>query len=283
LKHLTIASSLFALFVGGALAQTAQPQDSANQPQNSAAQQQNAGTQQQNAAAPDYCANGFVASSTPQNGTMTKDQIRQMSDREFSAMDRNTDGRLSLAEFASCMARAGAGIHPVYYDGNQSAERDAAFNTADTNSDGKLDTQEYLAAAQKEFQQQSPAGDSETIPVYFIWVPTSALMQARSGPDETSVTANQAAAYSATGFDNQDANGDGSVSKAEWQGGSAGVSPDVVEQHFKILDANGDGVVTKDEYAAKWADRFAQAQQAQNMQGNAGQGESVPVWVLYVY
>ena len=261
MKRLTIASSLVALLIGGgALAQTAQPE---------------------NTAAGDYCANGFVASSASQNGAMTKEQTQQMADREFAAIDRNSDGRLSLAEFSSCMSRAASDLRPAGTDDDRSAESDAAFNTADANTDGKLDSNEYLAAAEKEFKQQSAASNPDTVPVYFIWVPASAVRTAaQPGSNDAATTANQAAAHAAMAFDNQDGNGDGAVSKAEWHAGDAVISPDLVELHFKLLDANGDNAITKEEYAAKWTARFNQAQQAQ---GNAAQGESVPIWILYVY
>ncbi len=279
MKQLTIASSLVALLVGGsALAQTAQPD---------------------NAAAQDYCADGFVASSAPQSGAMTKEQTGQMADREFTAMDRNSDGRVSFAEFSTCMSRAASGLRPATGTNGRSTQSDAAFNTADANNDGKLNSQEYLSAAEREFGQQSAASSPDAVPVYFIWVPASAVAEpshsgapgaattanatagsTQSGANGAATPENQAAAHAAMGFDNQDGNGDGAVTKAEWQAGNSGISPDLVELHFKLLDANGDNAITKEEYAAKWTARFNQAQQAQ---GSAAQGESVPVWVLYVY
>jgi len=259
LKQLTLASSLIVLLMGGgALAQT---------------------PQSQNAAKSDYCSDGFAGSAAPQNGMMTKEQVHQMADHEFAAMDRNSDGRVSPIEFSSCIARAGSGVRPAEIKGGKSTEADAAFHTADANSDDELNSREYLAAAEKEFGQQSAASGPDAVPVFFIWVPASVIAApARSGSQDAATTADQAAAHAAMAFEHQDSNADGTVSVDEWTTRNSGISPDLIETHFKLLDANGDGVVTKDEYAAKWADRFNKAQQAQG----SAQGDSVPVWLLYV-
>jgi hypothetical protein len=159
---------------------------------------------------------------------VTKEQIQQMANQEFTAMDQTSDGQLSPAEFSSCTTRAALALQPVSGNGGKGPQSDAAFKKAD----GKLDTREYLAAAEKEFMQQSAASHPQDVPIYFIWMPATAVpAMASSGGDDAAMTPNPAASRASIAFGNQDNNGDGAVAADEWHASNAVINPELLEMH----------------------------------------------------
>ena len=303
MRSTTLSASLAALLVAtGAFAQQATEQQSATQPQ--AAQQQGAmpraseqqpgQQQQQKAATGDYCTDGFVSIKLTENGRVSKDEAAQIADHEFTSMDKDKDGRLSPEEFAECMMRAAGGLQRTGGQTQRDSQSDvAAFKAADTDSNGALSPQEYLAAAEREFREQlaAAAANDAQLPVYqFIWVPApvaaaAAAAQRGHGAVAVSASASEAASHATLSFDRRDQNGDSGVTPSEWQASSPAITPEVVALHFSLLDDNKDGFVGRDEYVAAAANRFDRAANGQqaNAQRTTPQEDEVPIWILYVY
>jgi len=114
----------------------------------------------------------------------------------------------------------------------------AALREADTNKDGSVSLQEYLAAQEKAFRQMDTNKDGA--------LDSQELMAVRQGirREVQQMAALRGGAFghgtlALRRFQELDANNDGKISAAEFKG---------PQERFKQLDANGDGFLTKEEY-----------------------------------
>ncbi|WP_343345681.1 hypothetical protein WJT74_00715 [Sphingomicrobium sp. XHP0239] len=152
-----------------------------------------------------------AAAAQPNNrapqGDVTLEQMQQRSAERFQRLDRNGDGQVSKAEM----------------EAQREARRDARFARMDTNNDGAL-TQAELEAARDQRQQMrgERRGDrAERRGQRGM----RGMRMGRGG-----------------GFDRLDANGNGSITLAEFQ------APQV--ERFQRIDTDNDGTLTQAERQA---------------------------------
>ena len=153
-------------------------------------------------------------------GDVTLAQMQQRSAEMFAKLDADGDGRVTTAEMAA----------------QRQDRRDARFARVDANGDGALSKAEIEAARDQRQAKRAENGKGER-------------MGKRGG--------GKRGAMMRGGLQRLDANGDGTVTLAEFQ------APQV--ERFRRADANGDGTVTQ---AERQAAREAMREQRQARRGN---------------
>lgn len=143
-------------------------------------------------------------------GDVTLEQMQQRSTERFQRLDRNGDGQVTKAEM----------------EAQREARRDARFARMDTNNDGAL-TQAELETARD--QRQKMRGERR-----------GKRAERRGQPGQRGMRGMRMGRGG--GFDRLDANGNGSVTLAEFQ------APQV--ERFQRIDANNDGTLTQAERQA---------------------------------
>jgi Ca2+-binding EF-hand superfamily protein len=176
----------------------------------------------------------------------------------------------------------------------RSQEDEQAFAQADRNRDEQLGTQEYGQAVGEAYSGmrrsgQQPSGQQQTgqdpqvlLLRQYVLVPTAEVSDARMremSEDEIGARAGRA-------FDDMDRDGDGRITKEEWQQAErgAGQGDQRREPSFQSLDQDGSGGVSEEEYRQSSVQALSEAQQQGTGQTEtAARDQGVPVIIYRVY
>lgn len=166
------------------------------------------------------------------DGSMSVDALRQRSAERFERLDTDRDGQLSREELRSGRRGSMAGHRHEGPDGRRHGmHRGGPLLGADADNDGAVTQQEYTAQALQRFQRLDGNRDGRI---------TAEEMQARRG---------RMAARGGRRFANLDADGNGAISRGEFDRNFA--------ERIGRLDVDRDGRITAEERQASRARREA--------------------------
>jgi Ca2+-binding EF-hand superfamily protein len=167
---------------------------------------------------------------TAGNGYITQDEYLAQARTRFAKLDKKGDGKLTVDEFHPVhFPRVGAQV--AEQSGHGSKRAQAIFDKIDTNHDGVVTQEEYLAAATAQYKALDTAGNGQVTAAEIATSPKAL------GRD------NQVAQHIVKKLDS---NGDGVVSQDEYLAAA--------KARFAKLDKNGDGFIDADEIAPHhWA------------------------------
>ena len=160
------------------------------------------------------------------NGYVTKDEFLAAATRRFARLDKDGNGKLTIDELSA--GRRGHG--PRQADkGAQFAQK--RLEKLDTNHDGVVTEDEYLAAATAMYRQFDAQGNGKVT----------------AGEIAASPRAQERVAHATERMvKHLDTNADGVVSQAEYLAAA--------QKRFSRMDKNGDGFIDSDELPAhRWA------------------------------
>jgi len=165
------------------------------------------------------------------NGYITRDEVVAAAQKRFARLDRKGDGKLTPDELTG---RHGRNAQAAT-DGARSQARaqfvQQHFEKLDTNHDGVVTQDEFVAAATARFQQVDTQGTGRVT-----------ANEIASSPQ----AAERASRMAAHVVQRLDTNGDGVVSQDEFLAAA--------KKRFSHLDRNGDGFIDADELPAhRWA------------------------------
>ncbi|WP_423604141.1 EF-hand domain-containing protein [Sphingomonas sp. MS122] len=184
---------------------------------------------------------------------MSKAQMLERADARFDRMDANKDGQLSAEErkagvdaARAAMAERKGGEMADFMPGARrgGAMADRAMERADTNGDGMISKAENRAAVEARFARMDANGDGtigadERRMGRGMGMGKRARAQAAAGETMGAPGAMKAGHV----MKRADGDGDGAISKAEFDAQSA--------ERFAKLDANGDGKIDSTEMQAQ--------------------------------
>jgi Ca2+-binding EF-hand superfamily protein len=174
------------------------------------------------------------------NGYVTEDEFVAAAQKRFARMDKRGDGKLTPDELTAPRwghgSRNGAAQETAQSDDGARADKRAQFaqkyfDAIDTNHDGFITQDEYVAAASAKFKQLDTAGTNE--------LTAAEIASSPKAQERVSHVADKM-------IKRMDTNGDGVVSQDEYMA--------AVKQRFAKMDKNGDGFIDADELPAhRWA------------------------------
>ncbi|MBS0385461.1 MAG: EF-hand domain-containing protein [Proteobacteria bacterium] len=164
----------------------------------------------------------FMRADANNDGVVTRQEFESFRTTEFARLDANHDGQLSQDEFRAGRRWGGPG-GPGQSRGDRQEDRMARL---DANHDGNISREEFLVPANAAFDRLDANHDGMI------------SAQERQGLRGM----RQGFAGHAVGRHNLDTNGDGAISRAEWDAATAAM--------FERMDANHDGRITRDEAEA---------------------------------
>lgn len=194
-------------------------------------------------AEPHYCVDGFVQTDTNDDGLVSPQEVSDAAAVEFSALDTDESGRVTLEEFSACRLQPYSAIT----DGVEMRNIET-FDEADLDDDGMISQQEYLVVT-RQIVEELPAANTDFDPAFarpFIYLP-------KAEEDRLSqMSADETAARSYIAFfllDSEDPRG---LSGDEWKRGMAlrNDISEVLNMQFEAADADASGDITIEEYIA---------------------------------
>lgn len=93
-----------------------------------------------------FCDTGYVRADTNSDGVIDKDELAKVTEAEFSSLDANDDGTVTMAEYSDCRGDAWTQLAS-----NTKMMSDADVSAMDTNKDGQIDQSEYMDKADQEY------------------------------------------------------------------------------------------------------------------------------------
>jgi len=195
---------------------------------------------------------------------------------------------LSLCAVAQPANRAAApGTRPDFFA--------HMLEQVDTNGDGRISLDEYVAAASARFKSidtqnkgSIDAADIASSPAAVARIDRRAesFVKRLDTAGNGYVTKDEYLAAAQKRFARLDSNGDGKLTPDELasargnhggkQGNAGGADPAIGQKRFAKLDTNHDGVVSKDEFLAEASAKFAQFDTAGNGKVTAAEIEAAP-------
>jgi len=198
------------------------------------------------------CNQNFTAVDSNGDGIVSTAEATSASSSEFDRLDTDKSGSISQSEWSSCSdmamsksANDNAAASTSGSDGSQPMSTDDQFSEADADQSGDVSRDEAATAAQSAYTG-STTGNQD---------------QATTGDNE------QAARNFGARFAMIDSDGDGTVSREEWNNRDNVT----IDTAFKRLDSDGNGEVSKSEY-----------QEARNVDSGSGR-QPVTIWYYYIY
>jgi len=173
----------------------------------------------------DHRAESIIARlDTAGNGYVTRDEYLAAAQGRFARIDVDADGKLTADELAGSHRHA----KPDGAHGDHSQSR---FEKLDSNHDGVVTREEFMAAASEKFAKLDAAGDGKVT----------------AEDIETSPKTQERALHVAERFiSRMDANADGTVTREEFLAAA--------KARFAKMDRNGDGYLDADEaQAGRWS------------------------------
>ena len=222
-------------------------------------------------------------------GSLTKDEFEARSRERFARLDKNSDGVIDAAEIeASLTERMGlwqrmrgqGGPRQAGPTGAQMGERLLAM--FDTNKDGKVTKDEFLAGVRKRFAEMDLnndgritdddlppmlrgrniiAGGQNTGPSAGPMGrgnPTLRMLQEADANKDGVVTLDEALAAAEKRFTTLDRNKDGVIDKADFDAARKEMVDYRVKRFIHHYGADKDGKVSREQFMAKAAERFAE-------------------------
>ena len=213
------------------------------------------------------CDQPFDAIDTNDDGKISDTEAVTWRKKVFRNLDDDKDGDVSRWEFLECHA----GPPPVATFRNPDRylryRDDKRFSEIDSDSDNKVYYEEYVNAGRNAFRF-SQGGPNVTPKQYYeqmrgqAYDPESADRNA-----DGIITADEAAADVDRAFANLDDDGDGIITKSEWQSERRISRADKV---FRRLDADGDQRVSMGEWIAADEKRLKDGKSAGSVWGHRG-------------
>ncbi len=241
---------------------------------------------QQNAAMSPACDASFKNVDVDNDGMVTREEAVRGVQQDFGIIDADGNGEITKEEFANCTT---PGNEQQAATGDRTDEN---FAGADVNQDQSVDRNEYMASAQKAYEDADRSNDAAR-PTWFLWLTPQELEQGAADKMSPDVAGTRAA----MNFAALDENGDGKLTAAEWKRDSvSGMTPDWSASRFSYLDADGSGTVSKDEYStaqfsaldqtktsampsADASGSDAKTQSASDADGQTMSDQSIPVFI----
>jgi Ca2+-binding EF-hand superfamily protein len=221
-----------------------------------------------------YCQTAFYPADKDGDGTVTEKEVSAQRDAQFSQIDANGDGSIDRDEFLNCVGQAEKQKISAFSGGS------ADYEVGEW-SDLKLDRKEDLTA--EEFAALSKEA----------WESGDAEMQSSVSYSEDAQSEEEFAAAAVDRFRKHDANGDGVLSKSEYETPAREEtwSDEEMTKRFDSLDANGDGVISPMEYhgaATQALDTAGMMDDGNSQDTSSSNGESasgadgLPVFEYYI-
>jgi Ca2+-binding EF-hand superfamily protein len=178
-------------------------------------------------------------------GYITQDDVVTAAKARFAKLDKNGDGKLTPAELTArgmhahaSAANANATAANPQWQQKRAEFQQKYFDRIDTNHDGVITQDEYVAAATARFNKADTNGSGEITAQQIASSPRMVKREQRFASREVK---------------HMDTNGDGVVSQDEYIAAA--------KARFAKLDKNGDGFIEADEVPAH---RWAHAKQSAN-------------------
>lgn len=190
------------------------------------------------------CTTAWGQIDTNSDGMVSRDEMTKSVDAEFSTIDQDGDGTITLAEYTDCLSS----VQPM-----QSAQTDRSeknFMQADANSDDKVTRDEFRTAAERAYEDRASGSAEDEAAFSRYTFMTEEDMQDSADIEEMSE--DEAAARSALAFRSLDSNRDGVIEMQEWaaRSPSTDLGEQAMTERFDRADEDGSGTLDKQEYAA---------------------------------
>lgn len=171
-------------------------------------------------------------------GYISQDDVVAAAQARFARMDKNGDGKLTPDELTAPghharakLASTDAAASNPQWQQKRAAFKQTYFDRIDTNHDGVITQDEYIAAATTRFNKADSTGSGELTAQQIASSPRTVAREQR---------------FAAREVKHMDSNGDGVVSQDEYIAAA--------KSRFAKLDKNGDGFIDADEMPAHhWA------------------------------
>lgn len=190
------------------------------------------------------CETPWQAVDADNSRTISRDEAEAHVKASFAMLDNDDDGTVTRAEYRDCLARSQTSID----DWPQRDEE--SFTSADANSDGSLDRDEYGQQASKAFDKSRDMGDASDVDYRVLRSFVLLVPDETEDPDfMQSLSAEQAGARAALNFALLDRDDDGKISEAEWNNESPPDSDvdERVNASFDKLDEDSSGSLSEAE------------------------------------
>lgn len=171
----------------------------------------------------------FQRFDTDHNGTVTRQEFDAARGADFARLDANHDGQLTREEMRAGFRQAG-----WHRGGPGHGGGDHMLTRADANHDGNITRDEFLARPEQTFVRLDKNHDGT--------ISAGEIQQIRADGQQRREQFQQHREQARGDRLHMDANGDGSVSRSEYDAMGAAM--------FRRLDSNGDGQVTQAEAEA---------------------------------
>jgi Ca2+-binding EF-hand superfamily protein len=252
------------------------------------AQAQDSSSQNQQAISDQACSQSWVKVDADENGTISKAEAEKAADTEFSRIDVNGDGSVSVTEWKDCGDRtAYPGVpdalddFPSQASASESGEGMTESPASDqAQADLEADVPETTGSISKDatsWRHDFDAADTDQSG--YLTPDEAAKSEQRMHLDAASASDEADLRAGSDVFATLDSDGDGKLSTQEWSSGSkAEVGQNRgVEARYDTMDADGDGDVSRSEFKNYRGERYSAAEQT------SGEVDAVPVRIFYYY
>jgi Ca2+-binding EF-hand superfamily protein len=198
-------------------------------------------------------------------------------EQAFTAADRDQDEQLDTQEYGQAVAEAYSGMQQ---GDQQGAGQQAGQQQAGQQQTGQQQTGQQQAAQQQTGQQQDGQSPQLLVLRQYVLVPTDQV----SDQQLRQMSQDELGAQAGRAFEDMDRDGDGRITKEEWQQAErgSGLGDQQRQQSFQSLDQDASGGVSEEEYRQSTVQAFTETQQrgTGQTQTAARDGEGVPV-IIY--